>query len=90
MTPKEDRLKTKRVIAIQCWKCGYWNVPKINKSNKIVYSNACKNNKCRTTSYMKTKSQVMLEKKERGKNLSYFSLPRKHKITMSQVYNMQT
>ena len=91
MVPVVDKPKTKRVIAIQCSACLHWNVPKITKLGKIVYSKACKNNHCRSITYMKPRSQVMAEKKERGKNLYHFGLSsRKKKVTISQVYNRIT
>lgn len=88
MVPIVEKPKTKRVIAIQCSLCFYWNIPKITKNDKIVYPKACKNRNCRTTSYMKPRSQVLAEKQERGKNLWRIGLSnRKKKVTVSQVYN---
>ena len=88
MVPKDDKPKTKRVIAIQCSTCFYWNTPKIKENGAVVYPKACKNNQCRSTTYMKARSQVMAEKRERGKNLWHIGLSeRKRTVTISQVYN---
>ncbi len=97
---KINKPKTKRFIAIQCWSCFTWNIPKIDKNDKIIYPKKCVNRNCRTTSYMKTKAQVIIEKQERGKTLaqktiakygSYSKIhkPRPKKLLVKNIYAKQ-